>query len=269
MQSPQNKREKRPQIPPEARRIQARSGEIWSIAEEVPIEIGFNGEAWSVMLATPADLEDLAIGLALTEGVITAGGQVQGIDIKSYPEGISANIVVDPGALVEARRGRRTLSGRTGCGLCGIESLAALHTPQARTHLTEGPPDQAVKRAMTALDQHQTLNHETRSVHAAAWCSAEGDILTVREDVGRHNALDKLAGSLLRQGEIETPGFVLMSSRCSFELIFKAARIGASAIACLSAPTGRALDLAGALSLPVLARGPGGSIIRFEPEAGS
>jgi len=269
MQSPQNKREKRPQTPPEARRIQARSGEIWSIAEEVPVEIGFNGEAWSVMLATPANLDDLAVGLALTEGVVEAGHDIQAVDIRAYPEGISANIVVDPGAIIEARRGRRTLSGRTGCGLCGIESLAALHTPKARPRATESPPDDAVRRAMAALDQHQTLNHETRSVHAAAWCSAEGDILDVREDVGRHNALDKLAGSLLRQGEIETPGFVLMSSRCSFELIFKAARIGASAIACLSAPTGRALDLAEALNLPVLARGPGGSIIRFEPEAGS
>ncbi|WP_300531013.1 formate dehydrogenase accessory sulfurtransferase FdhD [Maricaulis sp.] len=254
---------------PQARRIHARSGEIWSIAEEVPVEIGFNGKAWSVMLATPSELEDLAIGLALTEGVIASGTEIEAVEIKAYPEGISADIRVAADAIIEARRGRRTLSGRTGCGLCGIESLAALHTPKHRRTATGTPPDKAVKHAFSTLAAHQPLNRQTHSVHAAAWCTMEGDILSVREDVGRHNALDKLAGHLLRGGEIAEPGFVLMSSRCSFELIFKAARIGASAIACLSAPTGRAIDLAEALDLAILARGPGGSVIRFEAEANS
>lgn len=264
MQSPPSKRDNRPGTPPQARRVQARSGEVWSIAEEIPVEIGFNGQAWSVMLATPADLEDLAVGLALTEGVVAHGSDIEAVDVTVYPEGISADIRLPEGAIIEARRGRRTLAGRTGCGLCGIESLAALNRRAQHRQPTQTPPDEAVQRAFFALGEHQPLNRQTHSVHAAAWCTPDGEILQVREDVGRHNALDKLAGHLLRQGEIIETGFVLMSSRCSFELIFKAARIGASAIACLSAPTGRALDLAAELNLPVLARGPGGSVIRFD-----
>ena len=236
---------------------------VWSIAEEVPVEIGFNGQAWTVMLATPQDLEDLALGLALTEGVIDDAKHVERIERTSLPEGITLDIQLDPSALNTSRLTRRALDGRTGCGLCGVERLADLHRPRKHVSTRTAISDDAVRRTFADLPQHQPLNQSTHSVHAAAWCSPDGTILTVREDVGRHNALDKLAGARLREPQ-DTPGFVALTSRCSFELVFKAARMSAATLATLSAPTGLALDLAHELDLPLITRGPGGTFVRFE-----
>jgi FdhD protein len=239
----------------------------WGIAEEVPVEIGFNGKAWAVMLATPNDLENLAVGLALTEGAIRSGLDIDGVDIKTYPEGITADIRIAEDRLDTDRISRRGLDGRTGCGLCGIETLADLHKPVEGQTAKRTIPPAAIAQAFEALPGHQTLNRETRTVHAAAWCDVDGKLICVREDVGRHNALDKLAGALLRDGELAAPGFVILSSRCSFELVFKAARLNASALASLSAPTGRALDLATALKLELATRDLDGGIIYFDPES--
>ena len=238
----------------------------WGIAEEVPVEIGFNGTAWTVMMATPSDVEDLAIGLALTEGAIACGADIDGVEVRHWPEGITANIRLAPELLRSDRMRRRSLDGRTGCGLCGIESLADLQGAPAplAPGITISPA--AARAALEALPQHQALNRETRSVHAAAWCRRDGRIELVREDVGRHNALDKLAGARLRHGERDDAGFVVMSSRCSFELVFKAARMRAALLATQSAPTGRALDLAQQLGLPIAATGPQGMIVSFTPE---
>ncbi|WP_417490920.1 formate dehydrogenase accessory sulfurtransferase FdhD [Maricaulis sp.] len=240
----------------------------WGIAEEVPVEIGFNGTAWTVMMATPADIEDLAIGLALTEGAIAGGGDIDRVDVRHWPEGITADIRLAPDLLRSDRVRRRSLDGRTGCGLCGIESLAELQNAPAALAPGLAITPAAARAALKALPQHQTLNRETRSVHAAAWCDSDGRIELVREDVGRHNALDKLAGARLRRGERDDAGFVVMSSRCSFELVFKAARMGAVLLATQSAPTGRALDLARQLGLPIAAAGPQGIIVSFAPEPG-
>ena len=241
--------------------------DAWGIAEEVPVEIGFNGKAWTVMLATPSDLEDLAVGLALTEGAVRTGTDIEGVDIKTYPEGITANIRIADDHLATDRITRRGLDGQTGCGLCGIETLADMHTPVEGQTARVKISAKAIGAAFEALPQQQLLNRETRTVHAAAWCDVEGKLVCVREDVGRHNALDKLAGSLLRKSEPTGAGFVILSSRCSFELVFKAARLGASTLASLSAPTGRALDLAAALKLELACRDLDGGIIYFNARA--
>jgi FdhD protein len=238
----------------------------WGIAEETPVEIGFNGTAWTVMMASPADLEDLAIGLALTEGAVASGADIEAVDIRQWPEGFTADIRIAPELLRNERVHRRALDGRTGCGLCGIEKLADLQAPPPALPPAPAISADAIRAALDALPQHQSLNRETRSVHAAAWCRIDGSIALVREDVGRHNALDKLAGARLRQGESLDAGFVVMSSRCSFELVFKAARMRAAVLATQSAPTGLALDLAQQLRLPLAAAGSQGSIVFFTPE---
>jgi len=242
------------------------NGASWGIAEEVPVEIGFNGKAWTVMMASPTDLEDLAVGLALTEGIIQSGSDIERIDIRPFPEGITADIRLPASKLKTERLQKRALDGRTGCGLCGVETLADLHRPATNQTRHTEISEPAIKAAFDALPEHQPLNSETRTVHAAAWCDPEGHILLVREDIGRHNALDKLAGARLRDGECEEAGFVILSSRCSYELVFKAARLHASLLASLSAPTGMALDLARSLSLGLATRGPNGQIIQFSGE---
>ena len=253
-----------PPAPCRDQRIATETGERrWAIAEETPVEIGFNGEAWTVMLATPLDLGDLAIGLAFTEGVLEDAGAVETVRIDVWPEGVTADIRIDPVHLATDRLRRRTLIGRTGCGLCGVETLADLHD-RPETALIAGRriEEEAVARALDALSDHQPLNASTHSVHAAAWCAPDGGIETAREDVGRHNALDKLAGARARAGLIGREGFVVMSSRCSYELVIKAARIGAAGIASVSAPTGLALDIARARGLEILCRGEGGAPVR-------
>lgn len=239
----------------------------WGIAEEVPVEIGFNGTAWTVMMATPADIEDLAIGLALTEGAVASGRDIDAVNVRQWPEGLTADIRLAPDLLRSEQVHRRSLDGRTGCGLCGVETLAELHAPPIA--LPPGPAISAaaIRRALDTLPDHQHLNRETRSVHAAGWCRVDGEIVFVREDVGRHNALDKLAGARLRQGEPLDEGFVVMSSRCSFELVFKAARMRAALLATQSAPTGFALDLARQLGLPVAVAGSQNAIVFFAPES--
>ncbi len=235
----------------------------WSIATEHPVEIGFNGQAWTVMMASPGDLEDLAFGLAVSEGILAADARPDAVDIKTYAEGSTANLRISQAAINSERLTRRTLDGHTGCGLCGIESLAELHAPPANQSRRLALTDRAFERAFGDLSDQQTLNQKTRSVHAAAWCSPDGDIEFVREDVGRHNALDKLVGLLAAAGRIRTPGFVLMSSRCSYELVYKTAVTGASALVTLSAPTSLALQLAKTINLQIVTRGPAGRVVRL------
>ncbi|MBO6796126.1 formate dehydrogenase accessory sulfurtransferase FdhD [Maricaulis sp.] len=238
-------------------------GSHWAIATEHPVEIGFNGRAWTVMMASPGDLEDLAFGLAVSEGVLNADARPDAIEIMTYAEGTTVDIRIAAKAINGDRLTRRTLDGHTGCGLCGIESLAELHAPGPGQRRALNISDAAIERAFNNISDRQTLNQQTHSVHAAAWCSPVGVIEFVREDVGRHNALDKLIGLLAAAGRIEAPGFVLMSSRCSYELVYKTAATGASALVTLSAPTSLALQLADAINLQILTRGPGGRVVRL------
>ena len=238
-------------------------GMQWSIATEHPVEIGFNGRAWTVMMASPSDLEDLAYGLALSEGVLRPGTHPDAINIATFPEGSTVDIQIADDRIVSDRLKRRSLDGHSGCGLCGIESLAELHPPRTARPAAHRIVDDAVEAAFAALGQHQPLNQRTHSVHAAAWCTPAGEIEFVREDVGRHNALDKLIGLLATAGKLQAEGFVLMSSRCSFELVYKCAVTRAAALATLSAPTSLALDLARLINLEILTRGPGGHVVRL------
>jgi FdhD protein len=236
----------------------------WGIAVETPVEIDINGTPWTVMMATPSDLEDLAIGLALTERFITDAGAVERIDTSNYLEGTVVDLIVPGHAVNEAARQRRSLEGRIGCGLCGVEALAGL---PARPNTAVGNrliiDTVAVQRAFDELSDVQPLNHVTHSVHAAAWCRTDGSIDLVREDVGRHNALDKLIGTRVRTGCLDEPGFIVMTSRCSFELVYKAAATRAGVLATISAPTSLALEWSASLGLPLMCRGADGQIVEF------
>jgi FdhD protein len=241
----------------------------WEIAVEAPVQISVNGHPFTVMLATPADLDDLARGLLLTEQVICSAAAIDSIRLEHWLGDFQVSVQIAEEAINTERLGARTVLGNSGCGLCGVESLAQLHSRASRRpEAMVDVPDEAVRRAMATLPAHQPLNALTRSVHAAAWCHLDGTILDVREDVGRHNALDKLLGTLaLREGEVE-PGFIVMSSRCSYELVYKASISRAQLLATISAPTTMALSWSTTLGVPLASvnrRGESYDIVRFPP----
>ena len=238
---------------------------IWQVPEEVPVAILFNSAPYAVMMATPADLDDFAAGFALAEGIITSASHIKGILTLPSEEGLAVDLAVEENHLNRDRMVKRSLEGRVGCGLCGIEDIKdAIRMPDGIVVDTSLSP-QAVARAYEALPQWQPMNAVNRTVHAAAWCSADGVILLSREDVGRHNALDKLIGALANSKTNVREGFVLMSSRCSFELVQKCALAGIGALATISAPTALALQLAKQAGLKLAALSKGGVMI-FEQE---
>jgi FdhD protein len=240
----------------------------WGIAVESPVQVNINGAPWTVMLASPADLEDLAVGLAITERVLRNAAAIQRVDVSEYLNDLSVDITVDADAIDDTAQNARSLVSSTACGLCGIESLAQLQRRAAELRPTAPLPvsDNAIRVAFNALAAHQPVNDATRSVHAAAWCRMDGDIVFAREDVGRHNALDKLVGALARQHLLETNGFVVMSSRCSYELVYKAFAANAQLLATISAPTTMALLWARALQLPLACQSGHGRFVRFDLE---
>ena len=216
----------------------------WAVPEEVPLAVLFNSQNYAVMMGTPADLEDFAVGFALAEGIVRKAADLTGILVLPSEQGFSVDLSVPDDKLVRERMAKRSLEGRVGCGLCGIEDIKDAIRMPAGTVAGAALAPQAVARAYEALPRHQPMNAVNRTVHAAAWCSVDGEILLAREDVGRHNALDKLIGALARAGADRRSGFVLMSSRCSFELVQKCAIAGIGALATVSAPTALALSLA-------------------------
>ncbi|MBY0490779.1 MAG: formate dehydrogenase accessory sulfurtransferase FdhD [Gemmatimonadaceae bacterium] len=226
--------------------------QTWGIALEVPVEITLNGEPWTVLLASPESLEDLAVGLAVTEGVLRDVTAVEAIHTATFLRDVRVDLRIPTWAIDATAKRARTLVSGTACGLCGIESLAQL---EARRPVRSQPPvpvaDAAIRAALEALPALQPLNQATRSVHVAAWCTLEGTIQLAREDVGRHNALDKLVGALARMDRLAEQGFILMSSRGSYELVAKAAALNAQLLATVSAPTALALTWADALQLPL------------------
>ncbi len=245
----------------------------WGIAVEAPIGITLNGTPWTVMLGTPADVEDLAIGVATTERVLRDARMVDDVVVSEFLNDIAVDLVVPVDQIDTQVMRSRSLLSSTACGLCGLESLAQLHQrgTEPVSHAGTAPvvSDAAILRAFAALPAHQPLNAATHSVHAAAWCTLDGDIVLAREDVGRHNALDKLIGALARRDELATPGFVVMSSRCSYELVYKAGVANTRLLATISAPTSMALSWSHALSLPLACRAGGptdGRIVRFPVE---
>ena len=226
---------------------------VWQVPEEVPLAVQFNSTNYAVMMGTPADFEDFGLGFAIAEGLVARASDVTAILVLPTEQGYAIDLSVAEGKLNRARMARRSLEGRTGCGLCGIEDMQdAIRMPGHLLPQTELSPE-AVARAYEQLPAHQPMSRVNRTVHAAAWCSVDGDILLSREDVGRHNALDKLIGALSRQHTDLSSGFVLMSSRCSFELVQKCAIAGIGALATVSAPTALALTLARQANLKLAA----------------
>ncbi len=229
----------------------------WQVPEEVPIAVLFNSQAYAVMMATPADFNDFAIGFALAEGIVKRAADVKAVLVLPSEEGFAVDLSVDEQHINRTRMVKRSLEGRVGCGLCGIEDIKdAIRMPAGTVAAATLLPE-AVAAAYADLPNHQPMNAVNRTVHAAAWCSVHGDILLSREDVGRHNALDKLIGALAKAGMDPHYGFVLMSSRCSFELVQKCALAGIGALATVSAPTALALQLArqAGLKLAALSKG--------------
>lgn len=213
---------------------------VWSAPEEIPVAFVYNGRNYAVMLASPSDYEDFAVGFSLTERVIDDLGDITNVDVRVDERGAELHLAIDPAKLerLDIRQQRRNLVGRAGCGVCGLENAETFF--ERLPHVDGGPlsiGSEALIRALTELPDHQPLSRETRTVHAAALATVDGEIQLVREDVGRHNALDKLLGALARKGVTPQDGFVLMTSRCSYEIIEKSARFGVRAVACVSGPT--------------------------------
>lgn len=222
------------------------------VAVEAPVNIVYGNQPYAVMMATPSDLEDFVTGFSLTEGIIREAGEIRGISVVPQAGGLVATVDLAPGRFREHLARRRNLSGRTSCGLCGVETLAELPMASpdglARAPISAG----AIGAALSSLERHQPLNRLTRSVHAAAWCDEAGAILAAREDVGRHNSLDKLIGARLRAGHDATGGFILVTSRASFEMVEKAAIFGAGTLVSISAPTSLAIERAARLGLTLV-----------------
>jgi FdhD protein len=214
----------------------------WHLPEEIPVALLINSTSYAVMMATPADLQDFAVGFALSEGLVAHASHISNVLAMPSGDGFSVDIATEH--LIRERMISRSIEGRVGCGLCGIEEMAdAIRMPNHKLHAPEFSAH-AIARAFESLPSFQPMNELNRTVHAAAWCSEDGAILLAREDVGRHNALDKLIGAMARGHIMPDDGFVLMSSRCSFELVQKCAAVGIGALATISAPTALALKLA-------------------------
>ena len=237
-----------------------RNGEVSQttdkVAEEVPIALIYNGVSHAVMLATPQDLEDFALGFSLSEGILQSKSELYDIEIVTQPQGIELRLDVATEAFVKLKEKRRSLVGRTGCGLCGAESLEqALRLPEKTLNLVENNtsstgaasslviPASSIIKAFRTIQTTQVLQQATGATHACAWVDVSGEVQLLREDVGRHNAMDKLIGALAKLPK-KTDGFVLTSSRASVEMVQKVAIAGFDILAAISAPTGLAIRIA-------------------------
>jgi len=231
---------------------------VWQLPEEVPVAIMHNSLSTAVMMATPADLEDFGVGFSLSEGFVAIAAAIRNVVALPVENGFCVDIAVDETALKP--RSPRALEGRTGCGLCGVEDIADVLKPGKPITPAFALDPSAVQKAFADLPARQPMNRINHSVHAAAWVRPEGRIELVREDIGRHNALDKLLGAVARGGLDTGSGFVAMTSRCSFELVQKATQFGIAHLVTISAPTGLALHLAQQAGMTLASRSPDGIV---------
>lgn len=227
---------------------------------EAAVGLSFDSRPHTVLMASPADLEDLAIGFTLTEG-IAGYADILDVGVEETPEGYLVDVRLLPGRVKHKAR-PRTLEGRSSCGLCGVQRLAdavrAIPVVSGGQRFSHA----AIQRALDQLGDRQSLGRLTRATHAAGFASADGALGLLREDVGRHNALDKVIGGLLKEGVDPTKGFVVVTSRCSFEMVEKTARVGCPMIVAVSAPTDLAIRKAeeAGITLVALARSDGHTI---------
>lgn len=225
------------------------------LPEEIPVAFTYNGSSRAVMMATPADLEDFAVGFSLTDGLVKTAGEIETLEVLPGVAGIELQMFLACAPAKQLQERRRYRAGPTGCGLCGIESLAEALPPLRPCDSTQRVTADTIRAALKDFASHQHLNRQAHALHGAAFCRL-GQDLVLREDVGRHNALDKLAGALARSGIKAEEGFVILSSRVSIELVQKAAVMGVAVIVAVSAPTVlavRACEAAG-LTLVAVAR---------------
>ena len=236
----------------------------WILAEEAPVALVFNQRPFGVMLASPADLEDFGLGFSVAERIIARPHEMEDLAVSDGERGftIAMRILPERAAIVANRR--RALDARAGCELCGLESLDAFHAPLPRVVAPDAQPE-ALLQALKNFTTHQPMRASNHSVLGAAWCGLDGTILIVREDVGRHSALDKLIGAMARAGDDPHGGFVLMSSRCGYELVQKAAAFGIGLLGCVSAPTALALAMARGCGMGLACSARDGGIVRLNP----
>jgi FdhD protein len=224
-----------------------------AIAEETAVAFVYDGSSYAVMMATPRDLEDFAVGLTLTEGIVASKDEIEALEIVEEPIGIELRmrLTVPRGRALAERK--RYLAGPVGCGLCGIDSIAEAIRPVKAVAGSLVTTPEIVLGALDAMGDAQAINRKTRAVHAAAFATRFGEVVAVREDVGRHNALDKLAGALARKGTDAGDGFLLVTSRLSVELVQKAAAIGTPMLVAVSAPTALAVRTAETAGMTLVA----------------
>jgi FdhD protein len=215
------------------------------VAEETPVAMVYNGVSHAVMLASPLQLADFGIGFSLTEGIVAALDELHDLRVENGEHGFEVQMGVAPRAFAALRERRRNLAGRTGCGLCGTESLAQAIRPMPPVAPAAPVSARVIAAAFRELNARQYLHALTGAVHAAAWIHRDsGELALVREDVGRHNAVDKLVGALAREARSPVSGFLLATSRASYEIVHKAAAVGISLVAAISAPTALAVRIA-------------------------
>jgi FdhD protein len=230
-----------------------------AIPEETALALTYNGSTYVVMMGSPQDLRDFAVGFSLSEGIIQSEGEIESLDIVDLGSGLELRIWLEQSKADRLRERRRYLTGPTGCGLCGVESIAEALRPTAIVGASRQFSPQQIMSAMQGVPLLQQINIETHGVHAAAFWTPERGIVSLREDVGRHNALDKLAGALARANVAAGDGMVLLTSRVSVEMVQKVAVIGVPVMVALSAPMAlavRAAEAAG-ITLAAVARADG------------
>ncbi len=229
------------------------------LAVETPIAFVYNCEPYAVMMASPRDLEDFARGFSISEGIVANNSDILAIDQTAKGSGISLGIEIPPDRAALLIERMRSIAGRTGCGICGISDIEQVM--RALPQLPHSAPISAstIDAAIKALPAHQTFNKQTGAVHAAGFATADGELLLVREDVGRHNALDKLIGAIVSKGLSPADGMVVITSRCSMEMVQKTITLGCPVLVAVSAPTSLAVQIAQdhGLTIAAFARGDG------------
>lgn len=233
------------------------------LAVELPVALEFNGVSHAVMLATPCDLESLALGFALSEGIVAQREEFYGAEVEESELGITVHCEISSHAFLQLKQRRRNMTGRTGCGLCGVESLEQVIRPLPNVPAVTPVSVSAMDKALQELATLQPLNRLTGGMHAAAWSTSAGNLQQVCEDVGRHNALDKLIGVMAGRELNFQQGFLLITSRASVEMVQKAATVGIASLIAISAPTALAVKTAQDVGMTLIAFARGATFVAY------